>query len=304
MKTGAAILFTLLASANAFSTPMLATRAVATKKAPVKKAPVKAVKKAPVKAGKKAPEKTIAVKKAPVKKSLFAKKAAPEKAAPAAKQAPVKKSLFAKKAPAKAPVKASATKKAPVKKAPVKKAPVKKAPVRKAPVKKAPVKKFGSSAKKSPVKKVAPKAASKRSFSPSSKYIIFDGASKFKIKGISGGGNKKSMVSLMPPDLSDPSMQVKRDPAFFAAAAKTRLTKTQTEYLIDDGLTIIERKQKKDLPGFLSGSARSQIDESAIIGEIAGVDYFGLSADRFQLLFITVFGLFTLVGFLSGRIPA
>lgn len=53
---------------------------------------------------------------------------------------------------------------------------------------------------------------------------------------------------------------------------------------------------------FLSGSARSQVDKSAIVGEIDGVDYFGLSADRFQLLFISVFGIFTLVGCLSGNL--
>lgn len=211
MKTGVAILFSLLASANAFSTPIFATRAV----------------------GK-----------------------------PAAKKVAKK---VAKKA-------------------------VKKAPVKKAPVKKAPVKKAAAKAPSSP---------------PASKgYPTFPGASQFKIKGISGGGNKAPVNKILPPDLSDPALQIERDPAFYAAAAKTRLTKAKTEFLYEDGLTVIERKQRKTLPGFLTGSAKSQADPSAIVGEIEGVDYFGLSADRFQLLFITVFGLFFLVGYLSGTITA
>jgi len=66
---------------------------------------------------------------------------------------------------------------------------------------------------------------------------------------------------------------------------------------------VIERKQKKSLPAFLSGSAKSQIDATAIRGDLqADKLLFGLDADRFQLLFIAIFGLLALVGSLSGTV--
>jgi len=121
---------------------------------------------------------------------------------------------------------------------------------------------------------------------------------------ISGGGNKAPPQYFTVPDLSDPAKQIDRDPAFYAAAAKTRLSKAKAEYVFEDGLTDLERRQRATIPTFLSGAARSntQADTSAI-AEIEGDDLiFGLSADRFQLLFIAVFGLFTLVGCLSGSV--
>ena len=148
---------------------------------------------------------------------------------------------------------------------------------------------------------------SRRSFlnkwqAPTSAYPTFPGASKFKIKGISGGGNKANANVWEVPDFSDPKLQIERDPEFYAAAAKTRLTKAKTDFVYEDGLTEIERKQRATIPMFLTGSAKSQVDKSAIVGEIEGVDYFGLSGDRFQLLMISIFGLFTLVGSLSGNL--
>merc|ERR1711982_229360 len=74
------------------------------------------------------------------------------------------------------------------------------------------------------------------------------------------------------------------------------------EYVIDDGLTDLERKQRSIAPSFLTGSAKSQADASTIRDDVAADDFFGLGPDRFQLLFITLFGLFGLVGCLSGYI--
>jgi len=209
MKTGTVVLLAIVASASAFTGPMMATRAIKPKKA------------------------------AP-KKGLFAKKAAPKKAAP-------KKGPFAKKAVAKA----------------------------------------------APVKNAPPASAGYPSFA--------DKASSFKISGISGGGNKGPQNIWTVPDFSDPKLQKERDPAFYAAAAATRLTKAK-EFVYEDGLTELERTQKATIPLFLTGSAKSQVDQSAIVGDIEGVDYFGLSSDRFQLLMISIFGLFTLVGSLSGNL--
>ena len=68
-------------------------------------------------------------------------------------------------------------------------------------------------------------------------------------------------------------------------------------------MTELERKQRKTIPTFLTGSAKSAADKSTIRTDIVGEEFaFGLSADRFQLLFISVFGLFTLVGSLSGNL--
>lgn len=105
------------------------------------------------------------------------------------------------------------------------------------------------------------------------------------------------------PDFSNPAKNIKRDPKIYAELAKKRLTQKQI-FVIDDGLTELERRQRGGATAtFLTGSARSQADKSAIRGDIEVSDLpFGLSADRFQLLFITIFGLFTLVGSLSGSL--
>mmetsp|Transcript_6720 Transcript_6720/g.9685 ORF Transcript_6720/g.9685 Transcript_6720/m.9685 type:complete len:189 (+) Transcript_6720:89-655(+) len=158
-------------------------------------------------------------------------------------------------------------------------------------------------------KKAAPKkaaAAPTKSSPPESKgYPSFaDAAAKISFS-FSGGGNKAPPSTYKVPDFSDPRLQIERDPEFYAAAAKTRKTafSRNNEYVFEDGLTALERSQRKTIPAFLTGSAKSQIDTTAIRDDIE-VDtlIFGLDTDRFQLLFLTVFGLFTLVGCLSGNL--
>jgi len=151
-------------------------------------------------------------------------------------------------------------------------------------------------------KKAAPAPAStaKSTPPPSRGYPTID-LSNIKFN-ISGGGNRAPPAPLAVPDFSDPKLQIERDPAFYAAAAATRLTKAKSEFVYEDGLTEIERKQRSTIPAFLTGSAKSQADSSTIRDDIVAVDYFGLSPDRFQLLFISVFGVFTLVGCLSGNL--
>eukprot|EP00520_Triparma_pacifica_P007643 CAMPEP_0118654184 /NCGR_PEP_ID=MMETSP0785-20121206/12250_1 /TAXON_ID=91992 /ORGANISM="Bolidomonas pacifica, Strain CCMP 1866" /LENGTH=246 /DNA_ID=CAMNT_0006546819 /DNA_START=18 /DNA_END=758 /DNA_ORIENTATION=+ len=180
--------------------------------------------------------------------------------------------------------------------------------------------------KAAPAKKavVAKKAAPKKSFSapklstmkkttrgppPASKgYPSFsDKAGSIKFKGISGSGLFPAANGGFPvPDLSDPKLQKTRDPAFYAAAAAQRAAKLNTpgDFVYEDGLSALEKRQKNGALGdFLTGSAKSQIDQTAIVGEIEAPAFGGLSADRFQLLFISVFGLFTLVGSLANAKP-
>jgi len=154
--------------------------------------------------------------------------------------------------------------------------------------------------------KAAPAPVAKSAPPESQGYpSIADSASNWKpFKGISGGGNKPPTPLWTVPDFSDPALQIDRDPAFYAEAAKTRLTKAKSEFAFDDGLTELERRQRGTaMATFLTGSAKSNVDKSAVRSDIEVADYpFGLSADYFQLLFISVFGLFTLVGCLSGAV--
>merc|ERR1711937_1019423 len=94
-------------------------------------------------------------------------------------------------------------------------------------------------------------------------------------------------------------------PSFdYKEAAKARLPKN-AEFVYEDGLTALERKQRDTLPAFLTGSAKPNPVNSGTRDDIeveAGELPFGLDPDRFQLLFISVFGIFTLVGCLSGSI--
>ncbi len=53
-------------------------------------------------------------------------------------------------------------------------------------------------------------------------------------------------------------------------ASKTKPVK-KVDFLYEDGLTEIERKQRISQPNFLTGSAKSQIDESSIRPELADV---------------------------------
>jgi len=262
----------LLVSASAFNAPQFATRAVG-------KAPA---------AG------TKAVKKVEPKKkfSFGAKKVAvikEEEEAPAkSKAAPKKKSFSfgAKKEKVVVAKKAVPAKKVAPKKKPV----VKKAAAIKKAVKVVKV------VKSKPQKAQKPPPTSKGYPSIAAK------AQNFKLgKGkISGGAAGK----IIEPVFIHPTVNTAPVPDFdYKEAAKARKSPQQADFVYDDGLTIIERKQMKNLPAFLSGNARPSKVKSDIRTDIVEELYpFGLSADRFQLLFITFFSLFTLIGALSGSV--
>jgi len=180
--------------------------------------------------------------------------------------------------------------------------------VKKVAPKKAVAKKAAPKLKAPSLPKVSRPKGTGRAPPPASKsYPSFSAqASSVKFRGISGSGLFPPPSGGIPqPDFSDPKLQIKRDPAFYAAAAKERAAKLASgqALVIDDGLTDLERKQRKTQAEFLTGSAKSQRDETAVIGDIDAPAFGGLSADRFQLLFISVFGLFTLVGSLANAKP-
>jgi len=341
MKWSTVVSLSLLGSASAYTMPIMATRAVGRKTAvksatrtvskkkvvaekPAKKtfakkpiakkvAATKPVASKPVAkkasfnpfakkpvAAKPAATKPVAAK--PAAKRTFGKKALPKKVV--AKK-PVAKKVVAKKVVAKKVVAKKVVAKKVVAKKPIAKKPIAKKPVAKKFVAK---KTFGKKtvAKKPVARKSVGKASAVSAAPPASKgYPSFaNEASKiaFNVK-VNGGPPPRGYKQ---PNFADARLQIARDPAVWAAAAKTRqapLSGNKIDFVYDDGLTVIERKQKKSLPGFLSGSAKSQIDETAIRADLeADSLLFGLDPDRFQLLFITVFGLFTLVGCLSGTV--
>jgi len=277
MKT-AGVFALLWASAAAFTSPLLATRAVggidkktvkstvAKVSAPVKKAATNVKKAVPVN------KVTSAVKKAaPVKKVTAAVK----------KAAPVKKVTAAvKKAPAPVKKAVSAVKKA---------APVPKQAGTKA------VSSFRSAAKSvaASATKAPPQSQGYPSFSSS--------AQNFSLGRISGGGNKS-----IRPVFVHPTVNTAAVPSFdYKDLGKKRLSKIKGDFVYDDGLTELERRQRATIPAFLTGGAKTfkNVDKTAITKDIAISDYpFGLNGDQFQLLFISIFGLFTLVGALSGNI--
>jgi hypothetical protein len=150
---------------------------------------------------------------------------------------------------------------------------------------------------------IASKRYTQNKAPPASKgYPSFaDKAQSFKLgKGkISGGAAGK----VIEPVFVHPTVNTSPPPSFdYKEAAKSRKTPQTQDYVFDDGLTILERKQKKIIPAFLTGSARSRVEPDARDDVELQVYPFGLSGDRFQLLFITLFSLFTLIGCLSGSV--
>ncbi|GMI49346.1 hypothetical protein ScalyP_jg9685 [Parmales sp. scaly parma] len=283
------LLLTLTLTTNAFTAPLMATRAIG--KSAVATRPVGGKKKVSVAVAPKAKAKAV-VAKAPVAVKARPVFGFPKAAAkPAAAPKPVVKKFVAKAMPI---AKAKIVAKPKVLARPIAKAAVKPKPkpvVRKPVVRKAKVVSAAAKARKAP-----PASKGMPSFDTS----VF---SKVQFKGISGSGIFPRTSPLAQPDFSDPKKNIKRDPAMYKAAAQERMRKLNNKAAsaYDDGLSEIERTQKKGkLSSFLTGSAKSQIDKSAIIGEIEAPSFGGLSQDRFQLLFISIFGLFTLVGSLSG----
>mmetsp|Transcript_14867 Transcript_14867/g.34424 ORF Transcript_14867/g.34424 Transcript_14867/m.34424 type:complete len:189 (-) Transcript_14867:291-857(-) len=157
---------------------------------------------------------------------------------------------------------------------------------------------------KAPATKAVKKASAPKPPPASKGYPSFaDKAQNFKLGGgkISGGAAGRTIE----PVFVHPTVNTAPIPDFdYKEAAKARVTpQSRSDYVYDDGLTVLERKQKGTIPAFLTGSARSRVEAEAPRDDIEEQEYpFGLSADRFQLLFISVFSLFALVGCLSGNL--
>jgi len=128
-----------------------------------------------------------------------------------------------------------------------------------------------------------------------------DQVQSFRLGRISGGGNKSINPVFIHPTVNDAAA-----PSFdYKQLGKQRLAKIKNDFVYDDGLTELERRQRTTIPAFLTGGAKTfkNVDKTAITNDLQISDYpFGLNGDQFQLLFISIFGLFTLVGCLSGSI--
>jgi hypothetical protein len=172
-----------------------------------------------------------------------------------------------KAAPAKVVAKAAPVKAAPVKAAPVKAAPVVKKVVAKAapakvvakaaPVKAAPVKVVAKAAPVKVVAKAAPaKAAAKAAPAKAAP------AKAAPVKKV-GAKAPKFSFSFKAPKVAKPSFSVK--------LPSTKNVKKNIAFAYDDGLTDLERKQRKTIPTFLTGSAKSQADPSTIRTDLSSV---------------------------------
>eukprot|EP00549_Striatella_unipunctata_P009467 CAMPEP_0118675132 /NCGR_PEP_ID=MMETSP0800-20121206/1281_1 /TAXON_ID=210618 ORGANISM="Striatella unipunctata, Strain CCMP2910" /NCGR_SAMPLE_ID=MMETSP0800 /ASSEMBLY_ACC=CAM_ASM_000638 /LENGTH=232 /DNA_ID=CAMNT_0006570419 /DNA_START=67 /DNA_END=765 /DNA_ORIENTATION=+ len=192
----------------------------------------------------------------------------------------------AKAAPKKAPkvvAKKVVAKKAAPKKV-AKKVVAKKAAPKKVVAKKAAPKKVV--AKKVVAKKAAPKKAA-----PAPKKVV--AKKKF-------GLSKKAKLPSV--GFSAPT-RVARKPVTIGRRVTPITKPSKVEYVYDDGLTVLERKQRGTLPAFLTGSAKSQADKTTIRPEIIPDDsVFGISNQRFQVLSTTLFLLITLSYFSSVRL--
>merc|ERR1719384_536927 len=139
--------------------------------------------------------------------------------------------------------------KKPVAKKPVAKKPAAKKPAAKKPAAKKPVARKPAAKKPVARKPVAKKPVAKRTPPKSKGYPTLGSNAKVSIN-IKASGRAPPKGVYQQPDYSDPRLQIKRDPAFYAAAAKTRtsLFSPTTEFVYEDGLTVIERNQRETLP--------------------------------------------------------
>ena len=240
MKSFAVVLTLLLASTDAFA-PSFATRAVGAKVV-AKPAAKKVVAKPAAKVVAKPAAKVVA-------KKVVAKK----EAAPVAKKAAFSNPFAKKEA---APVAKKAAAKPVAKKVVAKKVVAKKeaAPV----AKKAAFSNPFAKKEAAPVaKKVVAKAAAKK--------VVAKAAPKRKV------GAPKPAFKL--PSLTG---RTRAKPSINFQMPSTTRSKKLVDYVIDDGLTVIERKQRGDsTASFLTGSAKSRADKDLIRDDVVvGDEYY------------------------------
>ena len=85
-------------------------------------------------------------------------------------------------------------------------------------------------------------------------------------------------VSLKAPAFSLPSLKAKPKPKINIQGPKTTRVAKKVAFAYDDGLTELERKQRKSLPIFLTGSAKSQVDPTSVRPELVkGTDEYFFS---------------------------
>ena len=236
MKSFAVVLTLLLASTDAFA-PSFATRAVGAKVV-AKPAAKKVVAKPAAKVVAKPAAKVVA-------KKVVAKK----EAAPVAKKAAFS-NPFAKKEAAPVAKKAAAK------------------PVAKKVV-----------AKKVVAKKEAAPVAKKAAFSnPFAKKEAAPVAKKVAAKSVVKKVAPKRKVGAPKPAFKLPSLtgRTRAKPSINFQMPSTTRSKKLVDYVIDDGLTVIERKQRGDsTASFLTGSAKSRADKDLIRDDVVvGDEYY------------------------------
>ena len=146
-----------------------------------------------------------------------------------------------------------------------------------------PVAKVVAKAAAKPVVKVVAKPAAKVVAKPAAKVVAKPVAKK---------------VTLAKPAFKLPSLKgkVPPKPTIKLSAPSTQRTKKLVDYVYDDGLTALERRQRgTPTATFLTGSAKSQVDKSAIRNDLSvGESYFFSPYDT-SILFVFSFVLVSLI---------
>jgi hypothetical protein len=141
----------------------------------------------------------------------------------------------------------------------------------KAPVKAAPAKVV---AKAAPVKKVVAKAAPAKVVAKAApvKAVAKAAPVKAAAKAAPAKAAAKAKVGVKAPKLSFSFKAPKVSKVKLAVKPlSTKVVKKTTNFVYDDGLTELERKQRKTIPAFLTGSAKSQADPSTIRTDLESV---------------------------------
>ena len=130
------------------------------------------------------------------------------------------------------------------------------------------------------VKKAAPKPVAKKA-APAPKAVA----------------KKAAPAAAKPPAfLSGISLKVKGKPKINIQGPKTTRVSKKLDYVFDDGLTDLERKQRKSQSSFLTGSAKSQADLTSIRPELVKeADEYYFSPYDTTLATISVFVLISLI---------
>jgi hypothetical protein len=151
-----------------------------------------------------------------------------------------------------------------------------------------------------PAAKVVAKPAAKVVAKPAAKVVAKAAAKPAITKPTPAVKPVVKLVAKKPakPAFKLPSLtgKIPAKPKIKLSAPSTDRIKKKVTYVYDDGLTVLERKQRgTPLSTFLTGSAKSQVDKTAIRGDIKVGDEYFFSPYDTSVIFVFSFVLLSLI---------